>query len=135
MPPGQRNLRLALLAAHHMLLAHGEAMTALRSEMGPDGEAGIVLNLAPCQPAGDSNADLEAAERFDGYMNRWFLDALYRGEYPEDMVRLYGDACPRLPRATWRSSPNRPTCSASTTTSGRSSGVRPRGAAASGAHA
>jgi beta-glucosidase len=94
--PGERNLRLALLAAHNMLLAHGEAMTALRSEMGPDGLAGIVLNLAPCQPAGDTNADLEAADRIDGYMNRWFLDPLYRGHYPEDMTRLYGDDAPEI---------------------------------------
>ena len=94
--PGERNLRLALRAAHNLLLAHGEGMTALRSEMGPGGQAGIVLNLAPCQPAGDTNADLEAADRTDGYMNRWFLDPLYRGHYPEDMTRLYGDAVPEI---------------------------------------
>ncbi len=94
--PGARDLRLALLAAHNLLLAHGEGMSALRSEMRPGDEAGIALNLAPCQPAGDSNADLEAAERGDGFMNRWFLDALYRGKYPEDMVRLYGDAMPEI---------------------------------------
>ena len=94
--PGERNVRLALLAAHNLLLAHGEGMTALRSEMGPGGQAGIVLNLAPCQPAGDTNADLEAAERTDGYMNRWFLGPLYRGHYPEDMTRLYGDAVPEI---------------------------------------
>jgi beta-glucosidase len=94
--PGTRDFRLALLAAHNLLLAHGEGMSALRSEMRPGDEAGIALNLAPCQPAGDSNADLEAAERGDGFMNRWFLDALYRGQYPEDMVRLYGDAMPEI---------------------------------------
>ena len=94
--PGARDLRLALLAAHNLLLAHGEGMTALRSEMRPGDEAGIALNLAPVHPAGDSNADLEAAERGDGFMNRWFLDALYRGHYPDDMVRLYGDAMPEI---------------------------------------
>src|SRR5918996_5185610 len=56
--PGKRDFRLALLAAHNLLLAHGEGMTALRSEMGASGQPGIVLNLAPCQPAGDTNADL-----------------------------------------------------------------------------
>jgi beta-glucosidase len=94
--PGNRNFGLALRAAHTLLLAHGEAMTALRSEMSAGGQAGIVLNLAPCQPAGDTNADLEAAERMDGFANRWFLDALYRGRYPEDMVRLYGDTMPEI---------------------------------------
>ena len=94
--PRQRDFRLALLAAHTLLLAHGEGMAALRSEMGASGQAGIALNLAPCEPAGDTNADLEAADRYDGFMNRWFLDALYRGQYPEDMVRLYGDAMPEI---------------------------------------
>jgi beta-glucosidase len=94
--PGARNLRLALLAAHNLLLAHGEGLSALRAEMRSGDEAGIVLNLAPCDPAGDSNADLEAAHRVDGWTNRWFLDALYRGEYPDDMVRLFGEAMPEI---------------------------------------
>jgi beta-glucosidase len=94
--PGARNLALALRAAHNLLLAHGEGLAALRAEMQPDDEAGIALNLAPCQPAGESNADLEAADRVDGYTNRWFLDALYRGHYPDDMVRVYGDAMPEI---------------------------------------
>jgi beta-glucosidase len=78
------------------LLAHGEAMTALRSEMSSSGQSGIVLNMAPCQPAGDTNADLEATNRIDGFINRWFLDALYRGHYPDDMVHLYCDAMPEI---------------------------------------
>jgi beta-glucosidase len=94
--PGQRDLRAALAAAHTLLLAHGEGMTALRAEMRPGDEAGIALNLSPCYPADDTNADLEAAHRLDGYVNRWFLDALYRGHYPDDMVRLYGEAMPEI---------------------------------------
>ncbi len=94
--PGKRDLRVALAAAHNLLLAHGEGLSALRSEMQATDQAGIVLNLSPCFPADDSNADLEASERIDGFMNRWFLDALYRGEYPEEMVRLYGDAMPEI---------------------------------------
>jgi len=94
--PGDRSLPLALSAAHHMLLAHGEGMSALRAEMQPGDEAGIVLNLTTCHPAGDENADLEAAHRWDGYVNRWFLDALYDGQYPEDMVQLYGEAAPQI---------------------------------------
>ena len=94
--PGARDLPTALAAAHHLLLAHGEGMTALRSEMRPGDEAGIVLNLGPAVPAGDDNADLEAAYRLDGFMNRWFLDPLYRGHYPDDMAALYGEAMPEI---------------------------------------
>jgi beta-glucosidase len=94
--PGERDLGKALLAVHNLLLAHGEAMTALRAEMRPGSEAGIVLNLAPVEPADDTADDMRVAERVDGYMNRWFLDALYRGHYPDDMVELYGDAMPEI---------------------------------------
>src|SRR5215208_7224914 len=27
--------------------------------------------------------------RMDGHLNRWFLDPVFRGRYPEDMVALY----------------------------------------------
>ena len=97
--PGKRDLALALRAAHHLLLAHGEGMAALRSEMRPGDKAGIVLNLPPAIPASDSNADLEAAHRFDGFMNRWFLDALFRGQYPDDMIAVYGEAMPEVATA------------------------------------
>lgn len=97
--PGARDLRQALLAAHHLLLAHGEGLSALRAEMQSGDQAGIALNLSPCDAAGDSNADLEAAHRYDGFVNRWFLDALYRGAYPDDMARLYGDAMPEVSAA------------------------------------
>lgn len=94
--PGIRDPRVALLASHNLLLAHGEGLSALRAEMRAGDEAGIVLNLAPCHPASDSNADLEAASRMDGFMNRWYLDALVHGRYPDDMVRLFGDAMPEI---------------------------------------
>ncbi|MFN8590973.1 MAG: GH1 family beta-glucosidase [Thermomicrobiales bacterium] len=94
--PGTRDLATALTATHNLLLAHGEGMSALRSEMRDGDAAGIALNLAPCVPAGDSNADLEAAYRVDGFSNRWFLDALYRGQYPDDMLQIYGDAMPEI---------------------------------------
>src|SRR5690606_7262662 len=35
--------------------------------------------------------DQQAARRQDGYVARWFLDPLYRGQYPQDMVDWLGD--------------------------------------------
>lgn len=81
--PGERDLRGAVHAMHHMLLAH-----AVVAPEAP-GEAGIAFNLFPTYPASDSEADREAAWICDGYHNRWFLDAVFEGSYPEDMVRLY----------------------------------------------
>ena len=94
--PGLRDLSTTLSAAHHLLLAHAEGIEALRAEMRDGDRAGIVLNLHPVQPATDSQADLEAAHRFDGALNRWFLDALYLGSYPDDMIDHFGDAMPEI---------------------------------------
>ena len=58
-------------------------------------ELGIALNLEPVYPASDSPADRAAATHADGFLNRWFLDPLFRGAYPEDMVEHFrADAPP-----------------------------------------
>jgi beta-glucosidase len=82
--PGQRDLRGAVVAMHHMLLAHTRA-----AELGPRGRTGIAFSLFPTYPETDSDADREAAWICDGYHNRWFLDAVLKGAYPDDMLRLY----------------------------------------------
>jgi beta-glucosidase len=86
--PGLKNWTTAIAASHHVLLAHGLALPALRTHC-PDGEHGITLNFTAAVPASRSAADLEAARRFDGYFNRWFLDPLYGRHYPADMVATY----------------------------------------------
>ena len=80
--PGERDLRSALQAIHHMLLAHARATRELSS-----GEAGIAFSLFPTYPASDVDSD--AARICDGYHNRWFLDATLRGSYPDDMRTLF----------------------------------------------
>ena len=55
----------------------------------PDAEVGITLNFTPATPASSSAEDVAAARYFDGYFNRWFVDPLYRGAYPEDMIAAY----------------------------------------------
>lgn len=94
--PGIRDPKTALQAAHHTLLAHGEAVDILRDVGGKDIKIGIVLNLSPVYPASERDADRAAARRYDGYLNRWFLDALYRGAYPEDMLEAYDRPAPRV---------------------------------------
>ncbi len=94
--PGARDLRTALQVSHHLLLSHAEATEAIRAEAAVGDRVGITLNLSPVEPAGDTNADAEAAHRHDGYLNRWFLDPLFRGSYPDDMLRWYGDAAPTV---------------------------------------
>jgi len=86
--PGIRDPYKALLAAHHLLLAHGLAISVLRSEV-PDASTGITLNEGPFYPSTRSWNDLEAARHADGELNRWFLDPVYGRLYPADMLSDY----------------------------------------------
>jgi beta-glucosidase len=87
--PGIRDWPTALAASHHLLLSHGLATSAIRAAAAGPADVGIALNLAPIRPATGSEEDAAAARRQDGYLNRWFLDPVLRGRYPEDMVELY----------------------------------------------
>ena len=58
---------------------------------GREGRIGIALSLSPHYPVSDSEADREVSWASDGYVNRWFLDSLFRGSYPADMRRRYED--------------------------------------------
>ena len=71
---------------HHLLLAHGLATQAYRAS-GRQGRIGLAPNLAPHYPA--TPQDEEVAHASDGYVNRWFLDAIFRGAYPQDMQARY----------------------------------------------
>ncbi|MEJ2208343.1 MAG: GH1 family beta-glucosidase [Anaerolineae bacterium] len=94
--PGRTDLRAALQAAHHSLLAHGKGVDAIRANSRLEPRVGIALNLNHVEPGGDREADLEAAQRFDGWLNRWFLDPLFRGEYPADMLEFWGERAPEM---------------------------------------
>ena len=87
--PGYKDdVRGEATAFHHVLLAHGRAVQEFRRS-GRDGRIGIALSLSPHYPASGSEADRQAAWASDGYVNRWFLDPVFRGAYPEDMQRRY----------------------------------------------
>ena len=58
-------------------------------ELGQEVEIGIAPNLVHVCPATDSPEDQVAARVYDGFQNRWFLDPVFRGAYPQDMLDLY----------------------------------------------
>lgn len=86
--PGLRDELTALKAVHHQLLAHGLGMQRLRSE-GTNGKIGLALNLVSEVPATDKPEDRNAARLQDGLENRIFLDPLFKGAYPSDVVEHY----------------------------------------------
>jgi len=97
MAPGHRDAREGLVVAHHLLLAHAMAVRAFKDSSGRKRTAdegdpqtvsgiGIVLNINCQEPATDDERDVAAAKRMDGFWNRLYLDPLFRGRYPEDIL-------------------------------------------------
>ncbi|MEV4811788.1 GH1 family beta-glucosidase [Micromonospora avicenniae] len=86
--PGRQDPEAAYLVAHHLQLAHGQAVRALRAT-GP-GRIGPALNLHPCYPADDSPEAAAAARLYDGYENRLYLDSVFTGRYPQDVLADLG---------------------------------------------
>jgi beta-glucosidase len=91
--PGRKSVEDALAAAHHLLLSHGLAAEAIRAAA-PAARVGITLNLWPMEARSDSAEDLAAAREADGHQNRWFLDPVFRGEYPADMLEAFAPHAP-----------------------------------------
>jgi beta-glucosidase len=83
--PGRTEPAAALAAVHHLNLAHGLAVEAVRGEI-RSAQTSVTLNLAAVRPAGDGEGDLRAARQVDGIANRVFLDPMLRGSYPEDVL-------------------------------------------------
>jgi len=69
-------------AIHHVNLAHGAAVDALRTEA-PGSLIGSIHNVQTCLPS--SVADAQAATLCDAYWNRAFPDPQCLGTYPEPM--------------------------------------------------
>ena len=86
--PGATDWSRGLRASHHALLSHGLVVRAFR-ETGRRGRIGITLDLTVARPGRDRDDDRAAAHRLEGHHNRWFLDPVFRGSYPADMLELY----------------------------------------------
>ena len=97
--PGHADPATALSATHHLLLGHGLALQNMRSAAGPadENQLGITLVLQPARPARDREADAEAVRRVDGLANSLYLDPVFRGEYPEDLLSYYRERGVELP--------------------------------------
>lgn len=100
--PGLKlDVKQTLQAGHHALIAHGNAVQAIRAgaKMTPKigwAPAGVIK-----VPATESDRDIEAArtETFamrDGNMwnNTWWADPVVFGHYPEDGLTAYGQDAP-----------------------------------------
>jgi len=80
--PGRREPDAFLRATHTVNLAQGEAFRAIRAAR-RGLSIGTAFNCTACEPAGDSQADRDAAERWHRFVNEWFLRPALQGAYPE----------------------------------------------------
>ena len=82
--PGITSGRAALTAVHHLNLAHGLGLTALRDVARNDPQYSATLNFHVIR--GDDETSPEAARRIDALANRAFTGPMLRGEYPADLL-------------------------------------------------
>jgi beta-glucosidase len=92
--PGRKDIGAAVAATHHLLLAHGLGVEAIRAGVPGEALVGITLNPAPVRAASDHPDDQAVARLTDGNLNRIFLDPLRHGRYPEDMLEHYAGRQP-----------------------------------------
>ncbi|CAL9333010.1 GH1 family beta-glucosidase [Streptomyces sp. enrichment culture] len=85
--PGRTSALASLRAAHHFNLAHGLATRALRAALPGPAEVSLTLNLHALRPHTDAPEDVDAARRIDAVGNRIFLDPVFRGRLPEDLIQ------------------------------------------------
>ncbi|HSV32371.1 MAG TPA: GH1 family beta-glucosidase [Atribacteraceae bacterium] len=86
--PGIRDFGIALRVSRNMLLSHGRAVRAFR-EGSFKGKIGLTQVVHPVSAWSDREEDEAARRRIDGYVNRWFLDPLYKGYFPDDSRDLF----------------------------------------------
>lgn len=88
--PGKRDRQAAMDAGHNLLLAHGLAVPRIRANVDAQTQVGVTLNVTQVYPADDrpeTRRDVALAESFS---NGWFLDPLFRGQYPTNFFANLG---------------------------------------------
>jgi len=85
--PGKVGKEYGRKAAHHLLLAHGLAMSVLKQNS-PNTLNGIVLNFTPCYSFTQSDEDLKATAFADDYLNQWYIKPIIDGQYPDIINQL-----------------------------------------------
>lgn len=93
--PGLRDRKVALQAAHNVLVAHGEAMPMIRQNS-KGCKAGIVLNMEPAYPATNTDSDRRLSELSNAKFNNWFLNPVMGKPYPKIAWDHYGTDVPKI---------------------------------------
>jgi beta-glucosidase len=95
-PPGKKlDLYGMARTIHFLLLAHSRLCEAWAAG-GHTGLIGLAHHALAVAPANaDRSRDREASDRMDDLANRWVLDAILRGSYPQTVLRSFRVFLPR----------------------------------------
>ncbi len=102
-PSLKLGLKESLLAGHHALMAHGMSVQTIRARTHKAAFIGWAPVGVISYPATESPEDIAAARAATGgisaanfWNNRWWGDPVILGHYPEEGLRAYGKAAPRV---------------------------------------
>ena len=89
--PGLTDIASATATAHHTALAHSMATERIKS-INSNFAVGIALNMTTYRVTDPNNSELRDIETLlDGHLNRWWLDAMYYGQYPAEVAKALGE--------------------------------------------
>ncbi|MEV5505247.1 GH1 family beta-glucosidase [Streptomyces orinoci] len=83
--PGRTDAAAALRAAHHLSLAHGLGVQALRATLPRRARVAVALNPNAVRARSASAEDEDARRRIDALANRIFTGPMLHGAYPADL--------------------------------------------------
>lgn len=108
--PGiKRTVEETFLIAHHLLMAHGQAVKMLRQYAKRPIKIGYAPTGGVAYPYTDSPEDIEAAKKvYFGFYNpmdnwtwnvSWFSDPVFLGHYPEEGLKKFAKYLPEITEA------------------------------------
>jgi beta-glucosidase len=80
--PARKNFVDTMRATHVVNIAQGQAFRAIKA-INPKLQVGNAFSMSNCEPATNSDADHQAADRAHALGNVWFLHPALKGEYPK----------------------------------------------------
>src|ERR1700686_1912950 len=81
---------------HHVALAHGLAVQAIRAHGRAGTKIGPAENIATCLPAIDTPANVRAAEIATRELNAGFLNVILEGKYTDGFLEYAGKDAPKF---------------------------------------
>ncbi|HXQ06167.1 MAG TPA: GH1 family beta-glucosidase [Bradyrhizobium sp.] len=91
LPPAELNQ-----ARHHVVLAHGLAVQAIRAHGRAGTKVGPAENIAACLPAIDTPENVRAAEIATRELNAGFLGVILEGKYTDGFLQYAGANAPKF---------------------------------------